>query len=123
MLAVLLMYMYFFIFFYFRYLGNKLNNDTLLWWKDANKHFIITFGFLRTKVSLIVVFVLFNEKYLIGKRVPEQNPREMTSQNCNLIGYSTHVASNFGMRGIKKSQKSYVHYFHKDFPQFNNYYS
>ena len=44
---------------------------------------------------------LFNEKYKIGKRVPEQKPREMTSQNCNLIGYSTHVASNFIKRGIK----------------------
>ena len=44
----------------------------------------------------------FNEKYLIGKRVLEQKPREMTSPNCNLISYSTHVASNFIMRGIKK---------------------
>ena len=43
----------------------------------------------------------FNEKYLIWKRVPEQKSREMTSQNCNLIGYSTHVASNFIMRDIK----------------------
>ena len=65
----------------------------------------------------------FNEKYLIGKRVSEQEPREMTSQNCNLIGYSTHVASNFIMRDLKISQKSYVHYFHRDFPQINNNYS
>ena len=41
-------------------------------------------------------------EYLIGKRIPEQKPREMTSQNCNLIGYSTHVASNFIMTDIKK---------------------
>ena len=27
--------------------------------------------------------------------------KKMTSQNCNLIGYLTHVASNFIMRGIK----------------------
>ena len=66
----------------------------------------------------------FNEKYLIGKRLPEQKARDMTSQNCILVGYSTHVASNFIMRGIKKfAKKSYVHYFHKDFPQFNNNYS
>ena len=52
-----------------------------------------------------------------------QPTSEMTSQNCNLIVYSTHVASNFIKRGIKNSQKSYVHYFHKDFPQFNNNYS
>ena len=56
---------------------------------------------LRCGLILINGFC-FNEKYLIGKRVPEQKPREMTSQNCNLIGYSTHVASNFIMRGIKK---------------------
>ena len=42
-----------------------------------------------------------NEKYLIGKLVPEQKPREMTSQNYNLIGNSTHVASNLIMRGIR----------------------
>ena len=45
----------------------------------------------------IVVFV----KYMTGMRVPEQKPRETTSQNCNLIGYSSHVASNFIMRDIK----------------------
>ena len=48
------------------------------------------------------LYVVVVVKYLNGKRVPEQNPREMTSQNYNLIGYSTHVASNFIMRGIKK---------------------
>ena len=47
----------------------------------------------------------FNEKYLIGKRVPEQKPHEMTSQNCNLISYSTYVASNFIMRSIKNIQR------------------
>ena len=44
----------------------------------------------------------FNEKYLIGKRVPKQKPRKMTSQNCYLIGYLMHVACNFIMRGIKE---------------------
>ena len=56
---------------------------------------------LEVKLPSIVCF-RFNEKYLIGKRVPKQKPREITSQNCYLIGYSTHVASNFIMRGIKK---------------------
>ena len=101
----------------FRYLGNKLYNDTFPWWKDANKDFMITFGFqhkilgqitpemfssicLRCGLILINGF-RFNEKYLIGKRAPEQKPREMTSLNCNLIGYSTHVASNFIMKGTK----------------------
>ena len=56
---------------------------------------------LRCGLILINGFC-FNEKYLIGKRVPEQKPREMTSQNCNLVGYLTHVVSNFIMRAIKK---------------------
>ena len=79
------------------------------WWKDTNKYFMITFGFQHNILGQILRCVLilingfrFNEKYLIGKRVPEQKPRKMTSQNCNLIGYLTHVASTFIMRDIKK---------------------
>ena len=77
------------------------------WWKDANKDFMITFGFqlkILGQVSLIILINGFciNEKYLIGKWVPEQKLQEKTSQNCNLIGYLTHLASNFIIRGIKK---------------------
>ena len=76
-------------------MGNKLYNDTFPWWKDANKDFMVTFGFqhkilgqnipesfshccfrprlssicLRCELILINGF-RFNEKYLIGKPVP-----------------------------------------------------
>ena len=49
---------------------------------------------------MLAVLFRFNEKYLIVKQMLEQKPRDMTSQNCNLIGYSMHVAY-FIMRGIK----------------------
>ena len=96
----------------FRYLGNNLYNDTFPWWKDAHKDFTLTVGF-QHKTSLLFLssclrcgLILINgfrfiEKYLIGKRVQEQKPRDMTSQNYNFVGYSTHVASNFIMRVIK----------------------
>ena len=117
-------FFFFFLLFFFFFvcvcLGNKLYNDTFPWLKDANKDFMITFGFqhkilgqiipesfslLFSSICLRYGLILingfrFNEKYMLGKRVPEQKPRETTSQNCNLVGYSTHVASNFIMRGI-----------------------
>ena len=106
----LLWFMYFFVCCCFRYLANKLYNDTFPWWKDANLRTNYTWKFLSLLFSsvclrcglILINGFRFNEKYLIGKRVPEQKPHEMTSQNCTLIGYSTHVASNFIMRGIKK---------------------
>ena len=59
-------------------------------------------------VNVVFLCVVVVVKYLIGKRVPEQKPCEMTSQNCNLIGYSTHVASNFIMMNIKKIHREVV---------------
>ena len=59
---------------------------------------------LRCGLILINGFC-FNEKYLIGKRVSELKLREMTSQNCNLIGYSMHVVSNFILCEIKFHRK------------------
>ena len=118
----------------FSVLGNKLYNDTFPWWKDTNEDFMITFSFqhkilgqiipetqsfshccLRCGLILIKVF-RFNEKYLIGKRVPEQKPHEMTSQKCNLIGYLTHVASNCYYEGnFKKSTENLCSLFSQRF--------
>ena len=98
-------------------MGNKLYNDTFPWWKDANKDFMIIYyytwkflsflfssTYLRRGLILINGF-RFSEKYLIGKRVTEQKPREMTSQNCNLIGCSTHVASNLLWGALIKNHR------------------
>ena len=63
--------------------------------------------------SLIVIFVhLFtlcaNKWFPLQWKIPDRKAgtraeiAEMTSQNCNLIGYSMHLASNSIMRGIQK---------------------
>ena len=55
-LAVLLMYFVcvWYCCYRFRHLGNKLNNDTFPWWKDANKDFMITFGFQHKILGQII---------------------------------------------------------------------
>ena len=70
----------------------------------------------------VVFFVVV--KYLIGMQIPEQKPWEMTSQNCNLIGYSTHMASFFIMRDIKKIHRKVMFIiFTKIFHNLTNNYS
>ena len=90
----------------FRYSNNWVDPDTRFHFKKIQNHLVgAVSAEFRKHICCGLILIngfRFNEKYLIGKRVPnQQKPREMTSQNCNWICYSTHVASNFIMRGIK----------------------
>ena len=77
----------------FRYSNNSVDPDTRFHFKKIQNHLAgAVSAEFRKHICCGLILIngyRFNEKYLLEKRVPEQKASEMTSQNCNLICYST----------------------------------